>query len=235
MKLKNQIAVTDLFLKIFGLLPPYVLHNFGKAYALKMAFWHLNIDQVQGAYVEFGVASGNSMRSAEIAERRSNSVSLGIKKINRNLYGFDTFSQFSSQSIQDLHAVWTGDDFSISIQRVKRRFRRIDKLKLYQCDLSKVFIDELDVNMFIEDDQIALALFDMDLGDPTYQALKWIAPKLQSGSILIFDEFFGFSGNPNKGEHYAWTLFLVEHPEITYREFFKYGDGGVVFQITIKK
>jgi hypothetical protein len=235
-KLKKQIVITDYFLKIFGLLPPYVFHNFGKAYALKMSFWHLNVDQIDGAYVEFGVASGNSMRSAEIAERRSYSNSLGINHIKRNLYGFDTFSKFSSQSSEDSHKVWSGSDFSIDIERVKRRFKKYkERIVLYKLDLSKVFINKQDINLFIKDPYIAIVLFDMDLGDPTYKALDWIAPKLRSGSIIIFDEFFAFAGDPNKGEHQAWKLFLKEHPEINYRTFFQYGDGGIAFQITVSK
>ena len=228
--------MTDYFLKIFGMLPPYVFHNFGKAYALKMSFWHLNVDRIDGAYVEFGVASGNSMRSAEIAERRSYSNSLGINRIKRNLYGFDTFSEFSSQSSEDSHQVWSGNNFSVEIERVKKRFKKYKKrIILYKLDLSKVFINKHDVNLFIKDQCVAIALFDMDLGDPTYKALDWIAPKLRSGSIIIFDEFFAFAGDPNKGEHQAWKLFLKEHPEINYRTFFQYGDGGIAFQITVSK
>ena len=236
MKLKKQIIIADYFLKIFGLFPPYVFHNFGKAYALKMSFWHLNVDQIDGAYVEFGVASGNSMRSAEIAERRSHSNSLGIKRVRRNLYGFDTFSEFSSQSLDDSHKVWNGNDFSIEIERVKRRFKKYKKrIMLYKLDLSKVFINKQDINLFIKDEYIGIVLLDMDLGDPTYKALDWIAPKLRSGSIIIFDEFFAFAGDPNKGEHQAWSKFIKEHPEINYRNFFQYGDGGIAFQITISK
>ena len=106
---------------------------------------------------------------------------------------------------------------------------------LYKLDLSKVFINKQDINLFIKDKYIGIVLLDMDLGDPTYKALNWIAPKLRSGSIIIFDEFFAFAGDPNKGEHQAWSVFLKENPEINYRNFFQYGDGGMAFQITISK
>ena len=96
-----------------------------------------------------------------------------------------------------------------------------------------MLVDKVDINKFIADDYIALALFDMDLSDPTYNALEWIFPKLQSGSILIFDEFLGFSGDESRGECHAWRSFLIVHPEVASREFFKYGDGGVAFQITM--
>ena len=232
MKLKNSVFLTDLFLKIVGYVPPYVLHNVGKALALKISFWHLNIDQIEGAYVEFGVASGNSMRSAEIAEKRSQLQSLGINRIKRTLYGFDTFSSFSSQEPNDSHTVWRGKNFSFELKSVKKRFRReLGRVNLFKLDLSKVFADKQDLDYYIKDEFIAIALMDMDLGDPTYQALEWIFPKLNDGSIILFDEFFAFAGDPSKGEHNAWVTFLKEHPQIQYREFFKYGDGGVAFQI----
>ena len=114
-----------------------MFHNFGKAYALKMSYWHLNVDQVDGAYVEFGVASGNSMRSAEIAERRSHSNSLGIRRVRRNLYGFDTFSEFSSQSLNDSHKVWS--KFIKEYQEIKYRnfFQYSDGGIAFQITISK--------------------------------------------------------------------------------------------------
>jgi hypothetical protein len=237
MQLKNMTVTTDLVLRVFGLIPVPVFHNLGKAKALKIAFWHLAIDQIPGCYVEFGVASGNSMRSAEIAEKRSHSKSLGVMRFPRHLYGFDTFESFASDSSDDKHPTWEGDNFSVSVHKVRKRFRRqARRITFFQMDASTLNneIEAKRIGNFISEDYIALALLDMDLGSPTLHALNWIHPKIQNGTILIFDEFLAYKGNPDLGESGALNRFIELHPEISYRQLASYGDGGAVLQITIK-
>jgi hypothetical protein len=43
------------------------------------------------------------------------------------------------------------------------------------------------------------------------------------------------AGDPNKGEHQSWKLFLTMQVENSYRNFFQYGNGEVTFQITVSK
>lgn len=237
MELKRLSISVDLVLRAYGLVPPPVIHNLAKARMLKMVFWHLAVDQTLGCYVEFGVASGNSMRAAEIAERRSHSYSLGIQRVRRLMYGFDTFRDFASTSREDLHPAWSGSKFTQSKEFVERRFQRhTARVKLYALDMTAVTDPQgsplISVDAYIPDETIAVALFDMDLGEPTFRALQWIEPKIRSGSMLIFDEFLAFGGDPNLGESGALTRFLARHTDISLRQFGQYGDGGVVYQVT---
>lgn len=237
MQLKNLIALPDIVLRLFSLISAPVFHNLDKSRMLRLVFWHLAIDQVVGCYVEFGVASGNSMRSAELAEQKSFSKSLGVSKVERRLFGFDTFDDFKSTQASDLHPTWNGSNFSVSMARVERRFRRIrNRVQFHKVDAS-VINDSMKFSPISEllasEEAIAIALFDMDLAEPTYQALLWIRPLLVSGTIIIFDEFLGYKGDGSLGESSAWTKFLAINPEISYREYLKYGDGGVAFQIKI--
>jgi hypothetical protein len=236
-ELKNAVLVPDLVLRTVGLIPAPVIHNLAKSLTIKMAFWHLAVDQVEGAYVEFGVASGNSMRSAEIAEKNTHSKSLGIARVMRELVGFDTFESFRSDSPADVHSTWQGDNFSVPISRVKRRFRRSkDRVSFHAMDCSKLGppSDKYGpIDGYVRSEKVALVLFDMDLGGPTEKALDWVASKFQSGTIVIFDEFFAFRGNPLMGEPRAWSLFLERNPRISARMIRTYGDGGTVFQISM--
>jgi len=236
-ELKRLSTSVDLILRAFGLVPPPVVHNLAKSRALKMVFWHLAVDEVPGCYVEFGVASGNSIRSAEIAERRCHSASLGIRRMHRTLHGFDTFSEFSSTNSDDVHPAWSGGKFTSSQQAVQRRFKKeTSRIKLHALDLMEATDASGDplipVDHYISDEVAAICLFDMDLGEPTFRALEWIEPKLRSGSMLIFDEFLAFGGDPARGESGALARFLARHPDVSLRQFGQYGDGGVAFQIT---
>jgi O-methyltransferase len=237
MKLKNAVLIPDLILGAAGVIPAPVIHNLAKSISLKMAFWHLAVDQVEGAYFEFGVASGNSMRSAEIAERTAHSSSLGVAQVRRELVGFDTFESFSSQSAADTHSTWQGENFSVPIHKVKKRFRRVrDRVSFHAIDCSRLgspLDDYGPIEKYVQSEKVALLLFDMDLGDPTEKALEWIRPKLQNGSVIIFDEYFAFRGDPAMGEARAWSLFLEKNPRVSARMMKTYGDGGAVFQINL--
>jgi hypothetical protein len=205
---------------------------------IKRCMWHLNVDQIEGSYVEFGVAFGHSMRAAEIAERSSHSNSLGIPRIHRKLIGFDTFSQFLSDSPIDNHPSWSGTAFSVPLKKVEHRFRKDHGKRIFlnQLDASKLVDSQgkvlLEHENFGLDGPIALLLLDMDLYKPTIAALRWSRSRIQSGTIIFADEFFGFRGRTDRGEALAIQEFVKENPEISLRQFGYYGAGGAVFIVS---
>jgi len=234
LELKNLSLLPDLILRILSVVPAYVIQNLAKARMLKLVFWNLNLDKVEGAYVEFGVASGNSMRMAEIAERTTAAKSLGVSRVQRNLYGFDTFNGFSSSFAGDKHEIWSGTNFSIDIDKVKKRFKSSgDKVKLFKLDASNLGFNYAGekVSDYVHDEFIAVVLFDMDLCEPTYNALEFIKSKLIPGSVLIFDEYNGFKSDENLGEFRAMTKFLNQNKNFKVRTLMKYSIGAEVFQV----
>jgi len=163
---------------------------------------------------------------------------LGIPRVTRELVGFDTFASFSSAIKEDMHHTWKGSNFSVPINRVMKRFRSVkDRVSFYAVDCSKLSGESVQfgpVDSYVKSERIAIALMDMDLGDPTEKALEWIRPKLQTGTIIIFDEFYAYKGDNSLGEAGAWWRFLERNPEISSRIIKSYGDGGVMMQIGIK-
>ena len=91
---KITSLIVDFVLGIWQRVPGPVIHNLDKARMLKKIMWHLNVDGVNGDYFEFGVAHGHSMRAAQQAVKHSHSNKLGVKQIQRQLFGFDTFDKF---------------------------------------------------------------------------------------------------------------------------------------------
>jgi hypothetical protein len=75
----------------------------------------------------------------------------------------------------------------------------------------------------------------MDLYKPTKSALDWISDCLQNGTFLVFDEYFAFLGDKEKGESRALKEFLEENPKIHVRQISTYGAGGAVFVVQIDK
>lgn len=232
---KVSSLIVDLVLSFWQRIPGPVIHNLEKARALKKLFWHLNVDGISGAYLEFGVAHGHSMRSAQIAEATSYSEKLGIKRVRRNLYGFDTFEKFIGDAVLDAHPTWNGDLFNVPVEKVRRRFRNAKNVKFSKLDVNTLVSNkELDYGYFEIYEKASIILFDMDLYGPTRSALEWSAGLLQQGTFLIFDEYFAFAGNQQKGEARALKEFLDKHPEFSVREFDNYGAGGKIFILDVR-
>jgi len=223
--------VVDGVLSIWQRIPAPVIHNLEKARVLKKIFWHLNVDGVAGDYFEFGVAHGHSLRSAQLAVNSSHSKSLGIKKIQRTVHGFDTFESFISDSPLDQHVTWNGSAFNVSIEKVSRRFKSSKNVILYKINALDLLSNGAPIKPkeFGINSLAAIILFDMDLYSPTKAALSWSRQIMKPGTFLIFDEYYSFSGDPEKGEARALSEFLAENPEISIRDYSSYGAGGRIF------
>ena len=231
MRIYFLMLASNLVTLLWQSIPIPVIHNLQKATMLKKLFWQQNIDAVHGDYLEFGVAHGNSMKSALLASQKSGSKMLGIVKIERNFHGFDTFEEFNSSFEMDQHETWTGDRFSLEIHKVSRRFKKYDNVFLHKLDVQN--IGELELKTLLgSDGKVAIALFDMDLYGPTITALDWIEPRIQKGTYLVFDEFFAFRGDSKLGESRALEEFLARYRHIHLRPVMQYGAGGQVFVVS---
>ena len=234
-KIYKQLWLVDLVLKIYQGVPHLVWNNLEKAKMLKNVFVNLNSDGIEGDYLEFGVAYGNTLRAALEGEKKSEVKEFNIFRKTRWFYGFDTFDGFQSNDPNDQHVVWAGNNFNLSYEKVQKRFRgapvtltKIDAQHLVDENLKRIeFYDQFKIKT------AAAILFDMDLKAPTLCALIWARPYMQSGTYLLFDEYFGFGGNPDLGEAGAFKEFLKLNPEIEAIEFQTYGLGGKVFIIRI--
>lgn len=224
--LKSLGWLADWVIRGWQRVPAPVVHNLGKARALKMAFWHANLEGTPGCYVEFGVATGNSLRAAEVAERTAFSPSLGVPHIRRRLHGFDTFKSFASASPDDAHPVWSGERFNIPMERVEKRFRSDlgDRVQLHQVNASELPAAVAPPDLGIE--ECAIVLLDMDLSQPTLAALDWLEPTFTEGTLVLLDEYCGFGGSPTAGEAGAFNAFLSAHRQWGATLFTTYGDGG---------
>jgi hypothetical protein len=221
------------------LIPTTVSHNIAKLNAFRVVFHNLALDKVEGPYIEFGVAYGNSLKSAIRANKKTSFKILGIPNLERRFLGFDTFEGFQSDDAGDLHDTWDGTLFSSTFVRVSKRFKKKDNVKLFKIDVCSINQShnavDFNVNELVTEESVAVVLFDMDLKAPTLEALYWIESKLARGSIVIFDEFFGFAGDESLGESGAFQQFSRAFPELRFREVMRYGTGGVVFQVSSRQ
>jgi len=209
---------------------PEFVHSVEKIQAIKMAFHFVNYEGIQGDYVEFGVFEGASFISAYKCHRATNAP----LQVQRRFFGFDSFQGLRFDEGEAVHRRLELGRFATDYPMVKRRVAKVIRNEV-EWQLVPGFLDE---TLTSEDtakfriDKIAMALFDLDLGEPTKLALDFVAPRLQEGSAIIFDEFFMFRGDNDAGEAGALKTFAAAHPNIVLRRYRDYGGGGRVFIVT---
>ena len=147
---------------------------------------------VPGCILEFGVQWGSTL--AQLIALR------GIYEPynhSRHIYGFDTFEGFFSTSenhdgshLRDTdYSVYSGYEKDLEeilkIHENNCPLSHIKKFSLIKGDVSKTSLQWTNDN---PQAIVAMAIFDMDIYQPTKDALTAILPRLTRGSLLIFDE-----------------------------------------------
>jgi O-methyltransferase len=67
----------------------------------------------------------------------------------------------------------------------------------------------------------AIVMIDCDLYESTKEVLSFLGPLLQDGTVLIFDDWFHFSGSPYRGEQRAFREWTARLPGFTFSEYQK--------------
>jgi hypothetical protein len=188
-----DIAVT--LLPIFG--AQWNIHNLvtlrrqSLSRLLYLNSLYQKIIDVPGVILEFGVQWGSTL--AQLINLR------GIHEPynhSRKIIGFDTFKGFLEIKSEDgygsrVNDYTTLDQYEnvlnriLSIHEANSPIAHIKKFELVKGDASDTIDSWLNTNPH---SVISMAIFDMDLYQPTRDALEKILPFLTKGSLLVFDE-----------------------------------------------
>ena len=162
-----------------------------------------------GHYVEFGVASGKSCRLfAEVLAQKSLSIT-----------GFDSF--------EGLEEDWTG----IQSGRAAGAFTQSGKLPEVpgNVTLVKGWVEDT-LPSYLESigagARFAFLHMDMDTYKPTRFALEAVKPFLTSGTVILFDELYGYPGW--RHHEYKALLEVMDSDSFTYISF---SEESVAIQI----
>ena len=197
-----------------------------------------------GDVCEFGVYTGRSLASLSHLHKlyltHENKVNASDTPV-RAFYGFDSWEGLPTDT--ECHPRWVEGLFKqnhsyhptiLANQKVEPA-HVLDFFKdvgLESPVLVKSSYDQL--NLPDELQTIALCHIDCDLYDSTKTVLNLIKSKLVSGSILMFDDWYNYKGDPTKGEQRAFNEFLKENPHIRADEFVRYATFCKAFVITFK-
>jgi len=179
-------------------------------------------DQVEGDYLEFGVYGGNSfIRAYQIIKHAYETRYTDVEGIHspeyrtrvKQLWGKMRF--FAFDSFQGLPPI-TGIDTQ-SRDFVEGKFRSgLDRfwqnVRSRSVDTEKViaipgwFADTCTAETIrkLGMKSASIIHIDCDLYESAKVVLKFIEPLLVDGTVLVFDDWYCFRGNPNLGEQRAF-------------------------------
>jgi len=66
----------------------------------------------------------------------------------------------------------------------------------------------------------AVIYLDCDLYASAVPVLEFVRPFLARGTVLVFDDWFCFHGDPERGERRAFREFRERHPDLVFQDFF---------------
>ncbi|MBZ5591359.1 MAG: TylF/MycF family methyltransferase [Acidobacteriia bacterium] len=178
---------------------------------------------LDGDYLEFGVFRGHTFATAFHMARR-----YGFDRMH--FYAFDSFCGLPPSSGIDAAGFQHFEEgsFACSEHDFRNNLRR-DRVELAKVTTVPGWFHEVltpDLKRRLPLKRAAIVWVDCDLYESTVPVLEFVTEYLQSGTVLIFDDWFCYRADPDRGEQRAWREWLAEHPNYRAMEWRKIGWHG---------
>jgi hypothetical protein len=196
--------------------------------AFSKAFNFIYFNKIEGAYIEFGVASGMTLNFALLNAK--------ARKMNQmNFFGVDTFLGFPETNgpetdFKSYKSIVGSRNFSMKMVKRVLSIGKAKNLHLFKLNMESDSLKELEESL--AKNKVAIAHLDMDYYSPTLNALSVLSESFSIGSILMFDNYFFFGADDNMGERRALIEFKESHPKIIVSDYFTYGWHGKAFVVS---
>lgn len=183
---------------------------------------------VEGDYLEFGVSVGRTFVAAwEHAQRA------GLADMR--FFAFDSFQGLPEARGVDAagfqHADFGPGSYACSAEEFRAilRARRIDltRVTLVPGWYADVLTPATAAGLPLK--KAAVVWIDCDFYESTVTVLDFVTPYVQEGTLLVFDDWFCFRGDPERGEQRAFREWLERNPTIRATELLRFGWHGTSF------
>jgi O-methyltransferase len=184
------------------------------------------VNKVEGDYLEFGVWEGESFTNAFHFAKKHKRLR------DMRYYAFDSFEGLPTSEDVDLKMgsmeIHNWHKGKYSSGGVKKFLKNVKKAKMplkkvtcvpgfYDQSLNKKTKQKLTLK------KAAFIYVDCDLYESTVPVMNFITDYVTEGTVIMFDDWFNYRGNPNKGEQKAFYEWLKRNPHIEAMEFQKVG------------
>jgi len=186
----------------------FAIENFSDA-----MYFHKDEDlwsYVSNKFQNIPKAGSNKIIIAEFGVWKGRSINFFARRLpNSTIFGFDSFEGFA----QD----WSGtatkkSDFNL-FKKMPKVESNVSLIKGWFEETLPKFCDQLN------NSQILILHMDADIYEPTHFVLSSLSGSIRKGTIIIFDQFFGYF-NFKSHEFRAWSEFArSENLKYTYIAF----------------
>ncbi len=210
-----------------------------KVYSSKtMAFirvWnYLSAAKIEGDYLEFGVYEGNSFN---LAMRSAEKFYVKNGAHRPHFFAFDSFEGLPNlHPKKDVKGLFSKGEYSASQKTFLKKIRRTSrnwKVHIIPGFYEVSLTPDIYKNYALS--KAAFVTIDCDLYSSTKEALRFLTPILQSGTILFFDDWFSVKGDMSLGEAGACHEWLQQNPWLSLIDFGSVGVMGKLFIVNVKK
>ena len=187
-------------------------------------------DKIEGDYLEFGVFSGASFASAFnlIGSAYKNSYKPSVWNTEQDcverrklwdkmrFIAFDSFQGLpKSKGIDSLSEDFVEGKFSNSEDDFMNYIRSMGVPDDRVVIVSGWFNETLNENTIKKNEikHAAIVHIDSDLYESAKVILEFIKPLLVDGTIIVFDDWYNYKGNPNLGEQKAFSEWLDKNQD----------------------
>ena len=183
-------------------------------------------NKIEGDYLEFGVYQGESFTTAYRFAKI-----FGLTKMK--FIAFDAFQglpEFSGVDKEGHHRYDEGE-FSCSLEDFKKNIceNGVDpaRVKIVKGWYDKILNEKTKKKLKIK--KAAAIMIDCDLYASTVPVLDFVVDYLQEGTVIMFDDWFSYRANPNRGEQKAFNEWLKKNPTIKVTVYNRFGPEGNSF------
>jgi len=214
-KIKNSICKNNPRHEILDLSMDFCLYN-----------------KIEGDYFEFGVWKGDTFQYAFNAAQKRDIQ-------NMRFCAFDSFEGFSQPMHSDDIGLIKKHDRTCSVEDFKKNIIKhgvgLDKVSIVPGWFSDVLNDKAKEKIISvsKNKKAAIVYMDCDLYEPSICALDFITNFITDGTVLIFDNWFYFRGNPKKGERKAFYEWSQKNKNKIVTDFYNFGWHGHSFIINL--
>ena len=201
---------------------------------------------VEGDYLEFGCFRGDSfiraynMITSAIEEwssfkrtsyaytnmERAKDAFKKVKKFRRRFIAFDSFDGLPEiEGVDNGHPHFAKGRYDCTETEFRKIISRagvkLDDVVIVPGFYENTLHSKLKKDINLE--KAAIVMIDCDLYTSTKMVLNFITDLISDGTIIIFDDWFSYKANPNKGEQKACNEWLEKKPEIHLVPYVRWG------------
>jgi hypothetical protein len=209
-------------------------------------------EKVDGDFLEFGVSSGSSLihcyhtlktvfeqhQKVHAWRTEKDAQELGRIWDHMRFFAFDSF-----QGLPELHGFdqntqdFSGGKYACTEARLRERLARegvpLEKVMTVSGWFEQSCTEETIMKHAIR--RASIIHIDCDLYSSAKTALEFVRSLLVDGTIIIFDDWYSFRGNPNLGEQRAFNEWRATMPDWVFTEYQKEGPWRNSFIASTRK